>query len=166
MLRMRQICTIRKMEKKSDDAKAIQKDYKFEIALFKSLQYAKKEDDKKTDDADTEEADVQLDDEAEADDDKYHSNATNKATIYVVRCRRILGDDLQFRKLQKKVYLDGQQIFNGLPEWAMNMETQDVFDDLLKNYENPKNGATAKYEIKDDEYDNVNWDEDVQVAAN
>jgi len=186
------ICTIRKMERAKDkiifkenengkmvkvgmeEAKAVSKDYKFEIALFKSLQYASKSaDDKKTDDdveAEEENDDVEkvnkVDDEAEAQDDKDHSNATNKATIYVVRCRRILGDDLQFRKLQKKVYLDGQQIFNGLPGWAVKMETTSAFDELLKNWDNPKNGATAKYVIKEGEYDNVKWDDDVQVACN
>merc|ERR1712129_680727 len=55
----------------------------------------------------------------------------NKENIFVVRCRRILGDDLQFRKLQKKVYLDGQQIFNGLPDWAMKMQKEDSFDKLM-----------------------------------
>jgi len=154
------ICTIRKMEKSksgADNGKSVEvsKDYKFEIALFASLQYATKqsEEDKKTnDDAEAN----KVDDEAEAADDKYHSNATNKENIFVVRCRRILGDDLQFRKLQKKVYLDGQQIFNGLPDWAMKMQKEDSFDKLLNNWDNQDDD-----EIDEKEYEGIEWAEEI-----
>jgi len=145
----------------ADNGKSVEvsKDYKFEIALFASLQYATKqsEEDKKTNDVETDKEEAnKVDDEAEAADDKYHSNATNKENIFVVRCRRILGDDLQFRKLQKKVYLDGQQIFNGLPDWAMKMQKEDSFDKLLNNWDNQ-----ADDEIDEKEYEGIEWAEEI-----
>merc|ERR1712129_675269 len=67
------ICTIRKMEKSKsgiENGKTVQvsKDYKFEIALFASLQYAPiQSDDKKTNDAEADKEEVnKVDDEAEA----------------------------------------------------------------------------------------------------
>merc|ERR1712228_164866 len=149
----RMVCTVRKMEKKkSGNNEEISRDYKFVIELFKSVQYAVNE----CDNAQKENVKQDVDDIAAAQDDKDHTNATNKDTIYVVRRRRISGDDLKFRELQKKIYLEGQQIFNGLPDWALakkteNDNTESAFDALLKNWDNEQK-KVKEQEIKEDEY--------------
>merc|ERR1712130_496702 len=127
------LCTVRKMEK--SEHHSVAQDYKFEVTMFKSKQYQlqKKVDYKET---------------AQNEDDKEHSNATNKEAVYVVTTRRIQGDDLKFRKLQKKILTDGATIFNGLPEWAQKDEqAQDAFEQLLENWDKIEDDQ------KEEEYD-------------
>jgi len=145
------VCIISKMEKSTaaQNAKSVQMDYKFEVSLFKSKQYAVNEQQAKSNN------DVDVDNQAELDDDAAHSQSTNKENIYVVTTKRLAGDDFKFRKLQTKILQDGAQIFNGLPEWALKDENnkKDAFDEILKNWDQDDNKE------QEDEYDNINWDE-------
>merc|ERR1712154_390298 len=123
------LCTVRKMKKSENHSVA--QDYKFEVTMFKSKQYQLQQTENNKE---TEQIDV--DDQAQSEDDKEHSNATNKEAVYVVTTRRIQGDDLKFRKLQKKILTEGAAIFNGLPDWAVKDEqAQDVFEQLLENWD-------------------------------
>jgi len=143
------ICTISKMEKSTSNsnAKPSENHYKFEISLYKSKQYllAKKETSSSNDKVD-------VDNQAQNDDDKYHTQAMEN--VYVVTTKRIAGDDYKFRGFQKKLLQDGAQIFNGLPEWAIkqdeaNEENDDVIDAMF--------GAKDEDDAKDDsdDYDKV-----------
>merc|ERR1712003_563491 len=79
------VCTISKMEKSTaaQNAKSVQMDYKFEVSLFKSKQYAVNEQEAKSNN------DVDVDDQTELDDDVAHSQSTNKENIYVVTTKRL-----------------------------------------------------------------------------
>merc|ERR1712154_494712 len=134
------LCTVRKMEKSENHSVA--QDYKFEVTMFKSKQYQLQ---KKVDNKETEQIDV--DDQAQNEDDKEHSNATNKEAVYVVTTRRIQGDDLKFRKLQKKILTDGATIFNGLPEWAEKDESaKNAFEQLLENWDDDEKEQELSYD--------------------
>merc|ERR1712083_185065 len=126
------------MSKNKDDPKAeampVKKDYKFEIALFKSRQYVLPKEESSC--SSTTNKATSVNDEAADADNKAHMNATNKVPVYIVRCNRIMGDELQFNKLLTKIYNEGAQIFNNLPDWAVKAEKQDtVFDGLLADFD-------------------------------
>eukprot|EP01083_Nonionella_stella_P037769 102945_1 len=139
------MCTISKMEKptSNSNAKSIQNDYKFEISLYKSKQYSMPEKEAKSNENDL------VDDQAAADDDKYHSSVTTN--VFVVTTKRIQGDDYKFRGLQKKLLQDGAVIFNGLPEWALKQDedNEDEFDKMMNNWDDDED------DNKEDDYDDV-----------
>jgi len=134
-------CTVRIVEMNPVTKKEQKKDYKFEISLFKSAQYRRSDANMQS----QKKANVEIDDEAAAADDKAHTNATNKEPVYVVRCRRIAGDDYKFRKLQKTIYDRSKEIFNGLPRWALQAKKEDeeaiekAFDKVLQNWDTNDN---------------------------
>ena len=153
------VCTVRRMEMSVSTKTEVSKDYKFEFALFKSVRYALSND---ANDSVKNENDVDVANMAAAKDEKAHTNATNKEKVFVVRCRRISGDDLQFRKLRKKIYEEGQQIFNGLPQWALKedekvRETQ--FDAILKNWDKEM-GKQPKDDYELDLAKDATWKEE------
>lgn len=153
-------CTVTKMEKSrsSATAKSVKKDYKMTVQLFRSREYALPSqsgtvsvDDKK---------EVDPDQLAAADDDAAHSAATNKETVFVVVVKRILGDDFKFRELQRKLLVDGAQIFNGLPEWAQKSKASDnALDQILAKWDDD---GKEHDDDDGDAYDDIDYDEELQ----
>ena len=146
-------CHINIMEKLLSDDKSIKRDYTFEVTLHKSKQYVLA-----ADESENKEASNEDDAAAQADEDA-HLNSKNKETVYVVTTKKIKGDELKFRGLQRKLMKEGFAVFNGLPEWAQKMEESggmDAFDDLIKNWDN----VSAEDEQKDNEYADMEWDQE------
>eukprot|EP01084_Bolivina_argentea_P260050 439032_1 len=147
--------TIVMKNKSEQNAKPIQNHFKFEVQLFKSSQYKPPNDDKKTN-KDDDDADVA--DQAINSDEDAHASGNKKEEVFVVRTRRLEGDQLKFReKVQKKLVSHGYQMFTGLPDWALKMEKmEDPFDKLLAQYDDDDNK-------EDDNYDNIDWDNEVET---
>lgn len=166
-------CTITKLQKAASDeqAKAVQQNYKFEVAVYVSKMYndadtmkefaaiqeklkqqmeaAKQKKAQQQKDGAAEDSKQDEEDENE----KAHDNSVKKEIVLVVTTKRLEGDDFKFRKVQTKLLQDGAVIFNGLPESAEKDDKTDAFDQVLKNWE----GQSEK--VEDGEYDNVNWDD-------
>merc|ERR1712083_757710 len=150
-------CTISKMETSRATQKSVKRDYKFVAQLFRSREYALSPQDASTKTVDDDEAkEVDPDHLAQAADDEAHSAATNKETVFVVVIKRLLGDDFKFRGLHRKLLKDGNQIFNGLPEWALKSKaSESAFDQILANWDDD-----GKEKDDGDLYDDMEWDQE------
>jgi len=62
-----------------------------------------------------------------------NSEDKNDDLVHVVRVRRLQGDVIQFRKIKKYLFDKCGEVLTGLPEWALELQTQKLEDNKDDN---------------------------------
>ena len=160
-------CVVSKMEKSASTKKMVQSNYKFVVQLWRSAVY------RLPDNIDKElkqqEQEVDVHDLAQAADDAAHTQGVaQRECVYVVRLKRLEGDDWKFRRLQKKLLCDGALAFNGLPQWAhaekMDVAADAEFEKKLLELVPDGDEAVAQDDVKQQEVE-AEAEEEEQAEA-